>query len=240
MSEIPAQPTPWDAASDSAIVLTRERARRVDTYAVEKLGMPTLLLMENAGLGLARVAAGFARSAPPNALVLCGSGNNGGDGLVAARHLHVIGWRVRVCLLCGEPRGDAAAMHRIAGAIGVEVSDADPEAMMRAEGTPDVVLDSVYGTGFRGEMPGAVRAALAWAALARSRGTNVIAVDLPSGMDCDTGACARGTIAADATVTFAGAKRGFLEPGAGAMLGRVYVARLGIDDATVRAAAGVH
>ena len=240
MSAIPVQPTLWEASDESAIVLTREQARRVDSYATEKLGMPSLLLMENAGIGLAKVAAAFARSASPSALVLCGSGNNGGDGLVAARHLHVIGWRVRACLLCGEPRGDAAVTHGIARAIGVGASGFDAEAMMRAGDMPDVVLDSVYGTGFRGEVPGAVRAALAWAAGARSRGSTVIAVDLPSGMDCDTGACAPGTIAADATVTFAGVKRGFLGPGARAMLGRVYVARLGIDDSTVRASAGVH
>jgi NAD(P)H-hydrate epimerase len=200
--------------------------RALDRYTIETLGVPGELLMECAGRALAsRALAERARGA--GVLVVCGAGNNGGDGLVAARHLHLEGVAVRV-LLAGDParlRGDAAANWRRAQAAGV------PLAAPRARPEPGtLIVDALFGTGLDRAVEGEAAALIRRINQARPA-CRVLAVDVPSGLDADTGQVLGVAVEADATLTLGLPKLGLaLEPGR-SRAGRIHVARIGIADA---------
>ena len=184
-------------------------------------------LMERAGLAVAKLALALA----PHARcidVVCGPGNNGGDGLVAARHLHAAGKTVRVALF-GDPErlpADAAAALRAARAAGVPITDAWPA------GTADVALDALLGLGARRAPTGAIAAAIARLnALRQREATAVLAVDLPSGLDPDCGTLL-GTeaVRADATIALLA-----LKPGLHTALGRDHAGAVWFDDLGVDA-----
>ncbi|MCC6781234.1 MAG: NAD(P)H-hydrate epimerase [Planctomycetes bacterium] len=194
-------------------------ARAIDRDAVERLGMPSILLMENAARGVVE----HARRLGERFVVLCGSGNNGGDGLAVARHL---GPACAIALLA-EPDAarvpDAALQLRILRAAGraIALGGAVPSA---AAGT--VWIDALFGTGLARAIEG--RAADWIAAFNAARGSK-LAVDVPSGLDADTGrplgsACVR----ADLTVTLEAPKRGLLLPEAAPYVGRLEVVPLGL------------
>ena len=164
--------------------------------------MPGAVLMERAGLAAAeeimRLGAGG------RAAVVCGAGNNGGDGFVVARHLHAAGWEVE-CLLAGDVRKlppDARLNHDIARTLGIEVVAGVRRARLTRA---DVVVDAFLGTGVRGAPRGV--AAQAVEAMRPPIGT-VVALDAPSGVDASTGAIAGAAVAADVTVCFHGRKLG--------------------------------
>ena len=131
-------------------VLTPEAMREVDRTAVEEVGIPSLVLMENAAIGVVDALAerfGEARSVA----VLCGPGNNGGDGLAAARHLAIRGYAVRLFLLGGrELRGDAAVQLTICRNQGLEIEEvaepADERRLLEAAGEADLIVDALFGT----------------------------------------------------------------------------------------------
>jgi NAD(P)H-hydrate epimerase len=197
--------------------------RALDRHSIETLGVPGELLMESAGRAVAETVL---RERPPggSVLVVCGSGNNGGDGLVAARQLALLGVPVRIALL-GEPaklRGDAAANLARVRALELPVGGAD----FRAAGA-DVIVDALFGTGLVRELRGPAAAAVRRLNAARPR-ARILAVDLPSGLDADTGQPLGVAVQADVTVTLALPKLGLvLEPGR-SLAGRVLVARIGI------------
>ncbi len=204
--------------------------RALDRHTIETLGVPGALLMESAGRAVAEAALSTGRCAR-GVVVVCGTGNNGGDGLVAARHLVLAGMPVRV-VLAGDPArcsADAAPNLARLRALGL-----DPETVREGapvvEGSPGgVVIDAVFGTGFSRAPEGAARAAIeaiaAWAGEA-----TIVAVDLPSGVDADTGQPHGVAVTADLTVTCGLPKLGLaLEPGR-SLAGRVLVARIGIAD----------
>jgi len=203
--------------------------RALDRHTIETLGVPGALLMESAGRAVAeaalaeRAAAGRAG----DVLVVCGGGNNGGDGLVAARHLALLGVPVRVALVA-DPRRlapDAAANLARARATGVPIATGP----VRTAGAA-VVVDALFGTGLARAVSGAPAAAIRRIAAARPA-ARVVAVDLPSGLDADTGQCHGPAVAADRTVAIALPKLGLaLEPGR-SLAGRIVVARIGIADA---------
>jgi NAD(P)H-hydrate epimerase len=167
--------------------------------------------------------------------VLCGGGNNGGDGYVAARLLHAEGRLTDVLALVPAARlsGDAAAVRAQAAAAGVaivEVGDA-AEVPPLALGPGDVVVDALLGTGLARAPEGIFADAIAAVAAARDRGARVVAVDVPSGLSADTGRPLGACVEADRTVTFAFPKRGLVVfPGA-ALAGEVTVADIGIPAA---------
>ena len=212
------------------ITLTREQVRRVDELAIRRYGIAGLALMENAGRNAAAI---IDRAYGPSgrAFICCGTGNNGGDGCVIARHLHNAGWSVRV-LLVGEASRmtpDTSANLHIIQAMGlnpITAVDADAQSALARSITEDeVVVDALLGTGFSGE----VRSPLAELihAINAAGKRAVVAIDLPSGLDCDSGIPAAATIRADLTITFVARKTGFGSPQAGAFLGRVEVADIG-------------
>ncbi|HWI09608.1 MAG TPA: NAD(P)H-hydrate dehydratase [Solirubrobacteraceae bacterium] len=178
--------------------------RAIDRWAIEERAIPSLDLMERAGAGLALLT-DRARPRGPVAVV-CGRGNNGGDGLVAARLLRELGRSVRVLLLAepDEHRGDAAAnLARLDGAH-------EPFAPEALDGAA-VIVDAILGTGFDGAPRGAAKAAIEAIC---ARDAPVVAADVASGVSASTGAAAGVAVAADTTVTFATAKPGhWIAPG---------------------------
>jgi len=200
-----------------------------------QMGLPPEVLMENAGLAAARAVKGWLGDvAGRRVLVLIGPGNNGGDGLVIARHLH--DWGADVHLYIPRPRKDSDVNYQIVRDRGIHTilaDDSDSRAeLARLLSSVAAVVDSFFGTGKARPMEGAFReAALAVAAAKASNGgMQVIAVDLPSGLDADTGAVDDACFTADLTVTFACPKHGLLTfPGA-ARVGKLMVADIGIPE----------
>lgn len=225
--------------------LTRHQAREVDRIAVGDFGMSTLVLMENAGLLAGLRCAALRRGSGP-VLILCGAGSNGGDGLVIARQLALRGLPTRVVMSKEPVPGDCGVQLEILRRAGHSV-EIGPEAGgdFGFDGTavPSLVVDAMLGTGFVGGgtaatgtgidgATGALRGVPArlLARLAErmdGSGVPVVALDLPSGMDCDTAAIASGCLRADRTLTFAARKRAFDVPEARAWTGPVEVLPIG-------------
>jgi ADP-dependent NAD(P)H-hydrate dehydratase / NAD(P)H-hydrate epimerase len=196
-----------------------ERMRAIDRWAIEEAGVPSLDLMERAGAGLAALVQ---EVAPEGAVaVVCGKGNNGGDGYVAARLLREDGRAVAVLALAPpeELRGDARAnAERLPG---------EPPKPFAASGLDGaaVIVDAILGTGFTGEPRGSALEAIE---AINAADAAVVAADVPSGVDASTGAAAGAAVWATATATFAAAKPGlWINPGK-AHAGRVEVVDIGI------------
>lgn len=195
----------------------------------EWLGVPRLVLMENAGAAVARnVLKRFPQAS--RILAVCGTGDNGGDGYVAARHLHAAGRAVRVVAL-GEPREELARInyHAVRRLWGVEVAVAQsPLELLAVQDWflwADVIIDAVLGTGIRGALRELHATAIE---LMNAAGAPKVAVDIPSGLDPDTGEVRDKAVRATLTVTFHKAKRGLLAPGAGRYVGELVVEPIGI------------
>ncbi|MCC7014239.1 MAG: NAD(P)H-hydrate epimerase [Planctomycetes bacterium] len=228
-----------------ALRLSRAQLRELDRRAVELFGVPSCILMENAGRQAAERILGALRAqslagrrgAPPwSVAILCGSGNNAGDGYVVARHLHIAGVRVECFSVCDGARlaGDAALQRRIVEALGIRVeSIAHTEELGRARvrWRVDALVDALLGTGAMG--PPRPEFAAAIEAFEATQGPLKVALDLPSGMDADTGGAPGACVRAELTVTFAALKLGFDAPGASAFTGVVFLADIGVPPAQV-------
>ena len=179
-----------------------DAVRELDRRTIEDAGLPGIALMEAAG---ARAAV-LVRERYPHArrvAVLCGPGNNGGDGFVVARHLHEAGVAAVLCLAAPQERwrGDARTMLDVARHVGV------PEGGLAGA---DVIVDALFGTGFRGAPEGDLAALIEQA----NATAPIVALDVPSGVDASTGEVAGAAIEAALTVCFHGRKLGTaIEPG---------------------------
>ena len=217
--------------------LSRAEVREVDRLAIEDYGLPGVVLMENAGAGAARLLESLGIDGP--VVIACGKGNNGGDGFVIARHVDLAGHTVRLLLACrpDEIRGDAAVNLGIATRSGLAIeclAEADQAAWEQRLSGAAWIVDALLGTGAGGAPTGAVAAAIAATNAVRARGgMRVLAVDLPSGLDCDTGTAAGACVRADATATFVARKRGFDATGAAAFTGPVHVIGIGAPRAVL-------
>lgn len=228
--------TPPDEGSE--LVFTPEALRAIDRAAVERYGIPSIVLMENAARGLAASVLRTASAVGGGwVLVACGRGNNGGDGLACARHLAIAGANVRVVLV--EPEGvvspDAATNLRIVRAMGLVIE----EGWTGVAEPPAVVVDAILGTGVRGPVGGVLAAAIDAINRLGEAGAAVVAADVPSGMDAVTGAGLAtgrtGAVRAARTVTFVGPKPGFFTPAGRAYVGDVEVVGIGCPAELVRA-----
>lgn len=217
-------------------VCTAAELREIDA-AAESMGLPTLVLMENAAWHAASVAHELVGGRPSDVLVACGKGSNGGDGLASARHLLGLGHRVRLVIAgrLHEAKGDAAVHARVGHALGVPVDElgamSEPDeavAVLDGPPAPGLVLDAVFGTGLSSDPAGPPAQLIELIGLARQRGAGVLSLDAPSGLMTDTGRPGSRCVTADATVTFAAMKPGFLTPGASSRTGRVIVAPIGV------------
>ncbi|MHC4212199.1 MAG: NAD(P)H-hydrate epimerase [Planctomycetota bacterium] len=223
-------------SGSDCLVMTREQVRAFDLWAINELGMRGVVLMENAGRSCAELVRDkLSRVAEPKVCVFCGSGNNGGDGYVIARHLLNYGFEVRV-VLCGDRgkvKGDAKINLDVLEGMGQSIEMLDPAGddisvrVRSVAAQTDMVVDALFGTGLQGQLRGDY---IKLIECINALGRPVLAVDIPSGLDCDTGEPLGAAIKADCTVSFVAVKKGF---GVGndvrQYIGDIYVASIGID-----------
>jgi NAD(P)H-hydrate epimerase len=200
------------------IILTRSQVREIDRRATDEFGVPSIVLMENAGRGAADMLMRLNADRKP-VLIVCGKGNNGGDGLVIARHLDNHGWPVAVHLAVNpkELKGDAATNWDIVRRSAITIVDI-PASFN------GWIVDALFGTGLTGAIQSPLDQIVKWV---NNSGAKVLAVDIPSGLDCDTGVPLGPTVRVDHTVTFVARKAGFENPAAKEWLGEVHVVDIG-------------
>lgn len=220
-------------------ILSNEEKRRLDSRAVDELGIPSIVLMENAARGVADV---LTQRWPPwsRVCILSGPGNNGGDGLAVARHLALRGREVRCWLAVPAERlrGDARTQYEICRRGGVAVSVASPEeivAWLRARVDPsDVIVDALFGTGLERPLDGI------WAKLVHAvdaTGCDVVAVDLPSGLAGDRATPIGPHVRATVTIALAAPQLAHVLGPAQEAVGALVVADLGLPPRTLDEAA---
>jgi NAD(P)H-hydrate epimerase len=219
------------------LLMTREQMRRYDAAAQDKYGVAGIVLMENAGRGAAEVLRGIVaalpsrpRSLPPRAGIVCGAGNNGGDGFVVARHLHNAGIAARIYLTAPpeKSKGDAGTNLAVARAMRLDIVDCSGDDGLRTLAdslrSDSVVVDALFGTGIDREVAGRPRDVID--AMNAARAVKV-AIDVPSGLDSNTGRPLGACLRADHTVTFAHLKVGLaVHPGVD-LAGTVHLVDIG-------------
>ncbi|MGD1277133.1 MAG: NAD(P)H-hydrate epimerase [Tepidisphaeraceae bacterium] len=201
--------------------LSRQQIRQIDRLAIQRYGIPGVVLMENAARAVAEAAWTMLGQEPhATVLVVCGGGNNGGDGLAAARHLHNRGADVRIVLISDPAKyeNEAKINWEIVRPMKLPIASG-------VEGRPQLVVDAIFGTGLT-QAPRPPFAQIVEAM--HGFGVPILSVDIPSGLDCDSGkplgpACVKAT----RTVTFVAEKIGFAQPTARQYLGEVTVADIG-------------
>lgn len=226
--------------------ITAAQARAADTKAAEVLGMPGLLLMENAARGAARVACDMlttfdlpamqsaAVTSPASVGVLAGSGNNAGDGYALARHLVLAGHEVVIYAMRdpADLKGDAAVNAKIARGLGVPIHTLRDQAEIasheKAWENSDLLVDAMLGTGFSGEVRSPILLAIEQCNRMHDHGVSVLALDVPSGLNADTGLATNAAIHADVTATFLAMKKGFEHLDSLRYTGKVVVCDIGV------------
>ncbi|MFM8273975.1 MAG: NAD(P)H-hydrate epimerase [Gemmata sp.] len=201
--------------------LSRSEVRELDRRAIEEFGVPGVVLMENAGRGAAELLMRLNPDRKPT-VILCGPGNNGCDGFVIARHLDNAGWPVWTAERPGttQSTGGAAINRRIIERSAVPVVPWLSEAL-----PPDGwLVDALFGTGLNRPLDEGY--ATSFQRLATS-GYPILAIDIPSGLDCDTGEPLGPTLRATYTATFVAPKRGFLNPNSKHWTGEVHTIDIG-------------
>ena len=216
------------------IVMTRDEVRAVDSWAINTLGIPGVVLMENAGRSCAALIEDKLKGiANPKVCIFCGTGNNGGDGYVIARHLVNRGIKTAV-VVCGDRnkiKGDAKINLDILERMGETIERLNPadtdiaEQVGRLSAGANILVDSIFGTGLRGQLNDEYRRLIESINACNSP---VLAVDIPSGLDCDSGELLGAAIEATWTVTFVAVKKGFTFATAAQYTGKIFVASIGI------------
>jgi NAD(P)H-hydrate epimerase len=218
-------------------ITTAVEMRAIDRASSERYGVPSLTLMENAGAAVAKLVRRYGESAH-RVVIVCGKGNNGGDGFVAARHLHLAGREVKVLLLAdpAELQGDAAAMYgKLPMEASVVASEKDLPALQQALAGADLIVDALLGTGFRPPVTGLMADAIM---AINSAQAPVLAVDIPSGTAADAMAPALELATrADAVMTFTAPRPAHLF---GELTrGPVFVAQIGSPDEAIESTLGL-
>lgn len=215
-------------------VLNAEQMRNVDSYTINSIGIPGVVLMENAGRAVVDAMEDFfEEDCHMRVAVFCGKGNNGGDGFVIARHLAARGHDPVIILLAqlSNLEGDALINAEVAEKIGLEIREVpDQEALSSLDYDPrdfEVIVDAIFGTGLNSAVRGHFLGAID---LINSSGVPVVAVDIPSGLSSDSGELLGPAVEADLTVTFAYPKLGLVLPPASTIAGEVIVADISIPE----------
>ena len=220
------------------MALSVAQLREIDRRCVEEFGIPTLLLMENAGARAAEVAFPMI---PPGAhtVCVCGAGNNGGDGFVIARHLSNRGVPVRIVVVgqtaAAQPTSAPGMNLQIVRRMGIpSLHILRPEEVERVEkevAGAGLVVDALCGIGLKGELRPLQRACIE---AMNGSGRKVLAVDVPSGLDADTGEPLPVAVCAAKTVTFVANKKGFLKPEAKKYTGEIEVVDISVPSRLLR------
>ena len=219
-------------------IATSEEMRNIDRLAAEEYGLPELLLMESAGHRVAQAMEHLLGTVAGKTIcVLAGSGNNGGDAFAAARYLSNMGAKIKIFLTC-EPehlKTTASRMKKTTDKMGLEVhrleEDRDWNRLHLALKFTDAVLDGILGTGFNGELKKKV---LRLIEEVNEAGKKVLAIDIPSGVEADTGRVSTVAVMADMTLTLGLPKVGhLLSPGAD-MTGQLIVDDIGIPQSLLQ------
>jgi NAD(P)H-hydrate epimerase len=210
--------------------LSRNEVRELDRRAINEYGVPGIVLMENAGRGAAEL---LLRLNPERKriLILCGFGNNGGDGFVMARHLQNAGLEVDVLLFgqidqLSRDTNVNAKIWQKSGPLWTAdpISPLDADIRRVIDGAQGWIVDALFGTGMTRPLSAPFDQVIS---AVNASGHPILAVDLPSGLDCDTGEPLGPTIKATHTATFVALKKGFLNPNAKPWVGEVHVIDIG-------------
>jgi ADP-dependent NAD(P)H-hydrate dehydratase / NAD(P)H-hydrate epimerase len=200
------------------LIATSEEIKKCDNYAIETLGIPGILLMENAANGVvSSMLLKYGGVIGKNVFVFCGSGNNGGDGLAVARKLFSMGGNIYIFLL-SEPeklRGDAKFNYEMAIKIQKMKSENDVFEIVQLKDVselnyyprPNLIIDAIFGTGFKGRVQGLFYDVINWINQQR---IFTISIDIPSGLDADTGDVGDIAVRADVTATMGLIKTGLV------------------------------
>ncbi|MFA6600147.1 MAG: NAD(P)H-hydrate epimerase [Candidatus Omnitrophota bacterium] len=219
--------------------VTAAQMQAIDRKAIEGYGIPGLILMENAGRGIAEHILETHRAG--RVTVFAGKGNNGGDGFVVARHLANRGFTVSVLLLA-DPRllkPDPAVNYAILGCMKVPCSVVDektpPEILKAAAAGADILVDALFGTGLERELGGICRSAVE---IMNASGKFVVAADMPSGLHSDSGEVLGCAVKATVTATLGVPKTGLFVGSGPEYAGRICVVDIGLPPAAVSEAFG--
>jgi len=219
------------------LLTTAEQMRELDRRASDEFGIPSIILMENAGLRTFDVVYDILQEIGGNRVtVVCGKGNNGGDGFVVARHLSQAGADVEVYLIGrkDDVKGDARVNLKIAEKSDIPITElTDLSDLMYSLDESDLIVDAIFGTGIKGEITGLARDVID---TINASGKYVVSVDMPSGLDSDTGQVLGSCVKADATVTFALPKIGLAAYPGISYAGEVTVVDIGIPELAFRTA----
>jgi hydroxyethylthiazole kinase-like uncharacterized protein yjeF len=211
--------------------LSARAVREIDGQAIAEYGLPGVCLMENAGIGALRVAQHLRGEDTRPVAILAGKGNNGGDAFVVARGVLELGAEVRVLLLAQESalRGDALVNYLTLKEAGVEIQiDCEGQGMETMLDGCGLVVDGLLGTGIKGQVQGPVAHSIE---VVNGSGLPVLALDIPSGLDADSGESHGAVIRAAATVTFAAVKTGLVNGMGPECCGDLYLAPIGCPTA---------
>ncbi len=208
-----------------ALALNRQQCREIDRRAIEEFGIPGVVLMENAGRGCVDVLERLGIDGRVD--ILCGKGNNAGDGFVIARHLCLRRHECRVLFLFSpvDLRSDAATNYAILQKTNVAIIESQGPSRFGGPTGAAWLVDAMLGTGAQGDPRPPFDAAIDWM---NAQSAKKLAVDVPSGLDCDTGQPAAHTIRADHTCTFAAMKVGFTQSAAKAFTGEIHICDIGV------------
>ena len=208
-------------------VVTADQMRSIDRKTIEEVGVPGIVLMENAGLGVVRmIEEMLVEVENPRVSIFCGKGNNGGDGMVVARHLFNRSIAIDVYLLDSAQslRGDALLNFELLQGFGIDIKVLTDKKNLKQIQSGDLIVDALLGTGVTGEVTGFTAELVRW--INRSN-LPVVSVDLPSGLHSDEGSVGGVAVAATRTATMAELKRGLVIPPGRELAGEVEVVDIG-------------
>ena len=218
------------------LVMSRDQVRAFDSWAINTLGIPGVVLMENAGRSCAElIKEKLAGASEVKVCIFCGTGNNGGDGYVIARHLLNSGFKITI-VICGDRskiKGDAKINLDILEGLNQPIEQLDLKSdniagrIKTYTAGADMLVDALFGTGLKGQLSDVYKELIE---SINSQDCPILAVDIPSGLDCDTGEPLGTAIKANYTVTFVAVKKGFISADKAARYtGGIFVASIGVE-----------
>ena len=202
------------------LVFSRDALHAIDRDAVEQFGIPSIVLMENASKGSATLIHDGCNNQKKAITIVCGGGNNGGDGYGVARHLHNLGHNVMILQLVKPTTEDSCTNEKIARNMDIPVHDWSANSLRKTS----LIVDAIFGTGLNRIVSGIYADAIN---AINESDCRCISLDIPSGLDCDDGTIHGCCVKADETITFVGPKQGFMGDCARQLTGHISIVDIG-------------